>query len=149
MSPEKSWHARAVFKFFAALDQIAPPHYVVEHEKAVRRSSRSAPEPDLSIVHASAFHPHNGIYAPEEVVLAAEVISPEPEERDREDKPIIYGAMGIPTFWLVECGKDDVPIVHEHRLIGGAYRLMKTHIERLVPDVPFPIDIPLVNPTLR
>jgi hypothetical protein len=55
--------------------------------------------------------------------------------------------MGIPTFWLIERSQDYAPIVHEHQLINGAYRLMRTHIHRLVTEVPFPIDIPLAAPT--
>jgi hypothetical protein len=37
-------------------------------------------------------------------------------------------------------------MVHEHRLIGGGYRLLRTHIGRLETEVPFPIDIPLAVP---
>jgi hypothetical protein len=55
--------------------------------------------------------------------------------------------MGVPTFWLVECGKDNAPIVHEHHLYAGVYKPMKTHTGRLTTEVPFPIDIPLAAPT--
>jgi Uma2 family endonuclease len=79
-------------------------------------------------------------------VLAVEVLSLESEERDREDKPFIYAAMGIPAYWLVERGKDDVPIVHEYHFVGGEYRLVRTHIDRLTTDTPFPIDIILKSP---
>lgn len=147
MSPQKAWHSRAVVRLFNALDRSAPEQYVVEREMAIRRSARSAPEPDVSIVHAKAYDPDKCFYLPEEVLLVAEVVSPESEERDREDKPMLYAAMGIPTFWLVERGRDKVPIVHEHHLYGGSYRLMRSHIDRLVTDRPFDIDIPLVDPT--
>lgn len=147
MSPQKSWHSRAVMKLFNALDLSSPAQYVVEREMAVRRSPRSAPEPGLSVVHADAFDRDKSIYLPQEVVLAAKIISPESEEWDREDKPNIYAAMGIPVFWLIERGGDDAPIVHEHHLYGGSYRLMRTHVGRLVTGTPFDIDIPLVDPT--
>jgi Uma2 family endonuclease len=124
-----------------------PDQYVVEREMAVRRSSRSAPEPDLAIIHASAFDLDKNIYLPEEVLLAGEVISPESEERDREDKPVMYAMTGIPTYWLIERGDDNAPVVHEHYLYAGVYRPMKTHTGRLKTEVPFPIDIPLVVPT--
>jgi hypothetical protein len=55
--------------------------------------------------------------------------------------------MGIPTFWLIERGKDDAPIVHEHLLVGGAYRLVRTHVGRLLTQVPFVMDFPLEVPT--
>jgi Uma2 family endonuclease len=147
MSPQKLWHMAVVNTLFQLLHAQCPEEFMVQREMAVRKSSRSAPEPDLSIVVASAFDWDKSIYLPEDVVLAAEVISPESEERDREDKPVMYAAMGIAAFWLIERGKDDAPMVHEHRLIGGGYRLMRTHIGRLATAIPFPVDVPLSVPT--
>jgi Uma2 family endonuclease len=147
MSPQKAWHMAVVDALKNLMVGQCPGQFVVQREMAVRRSSRSAPEPDLSIVHAEAFDWDKTIYRPEEVVLVAEVISPESEERDREDKPTLYAAMGIPTFWLVERGKDHAPLVHEHHLYGCSYRLMRTHADRLVTDRPFPLDVPLEAPT--
>lgn len=149
MSPQKSWHLFVVRMFEYALLQQAPEQYVILREMAFRWTSRSAPEPDLSIVHADCIDGQRSIYSPQDAVLAAEVISPESEERDRFDKPTLYAAMGIPSYWLIESGKEQAPIVHEHRLYGGAYRLVKTHIDRLVTDVPFPVELRLVDPTAR
>ena len=147
MSPQRAWHMAIVDALKGLISEQCPSEYSVQREMAIRKSLRSAPEPDLSIVRASAVDWDKSIYLPEEVLLTAEVISPESEERDREDKPSLYSAMGIPTFWLIERTGDYIPIVHEHHLINGAYRLMKTHIDRLVAEVPFPIDIPLAAPT--
>ena len=147
MSPQKAWHMAVVDALKLLISEQCPSEYSVQREMAIRKSLRSAPEPDLSIVRASAVDWDKSIYLPDEVLLVAEVISPESEERDREDKPSLYGAMGISTFWLIECSGDYAPIVHEHHLINGAYRLMATHINRLVTGVPFPIDIPLTVPT--
>jgi Uma2 family endonuclease len=116
------------------------------HRMAVKCSERSAPEPDLSIVRAGTFDLDTEFFRPEDVALAAEVISPESEERDREDKPLMYATMGIPIFWLIERGADLAPIVHEHHRYGGVYQLKRTHIGHLKTDVPFPIDIPLKAP---
>jgi Uma2 family endonuclease len=146
MSPQKTWHMATLNALFALLRAQAPEKYVILREMAVKRSERSAPEPDLSVLKAAAFDWDKSIYLPDDVMLAAEAISPESEERDREDKPIMYAAMGIQTFWLIERGADNAPIVHEHRLLGGSYRLMRTHIGKLVTDVPFPLDIPLDVP---
>lgn len=146
MSPQKTWHMAVLDSLRAMLRNQAPGEYVVFREMAVKRTERSAPEPDLSIVRATAFDWDKSVYLPADVLLAAEAISPESEERDREDKPLIYAAMVIPTFWLIERGPDNAPIVHEHQLYGGAYRLMHTHIGRLKTEIPFPIDIPLEVP---
>jgi Uma2 family endonuclease len=149
MSPQKMWHMAVMDMLKVLLRGQCPEEFVVQREMAVRKSLRSAPEPDLSIVKASAANWDRSIYLPEEVLLVAEVISPESEERDREDKPIMYAAMGIPTFWLIERGKNDAPIVHEHQLIRGGYRLMRTHIDRLTTQTPFPMDMALDVPTAR
>jgi len=147
VSPQKAWHMAIVDALKIRISEQCPPEYAVQREMAVRKSLRTAPEPDLSVVRASAVDWDKSIYLPEDVLLAAEVISPESEERDREDKPILYGAMGIPTFWLIERGKDNAPIVHEHYLYASVYKLMKTHVGQLTTEVPFPIDIPLTAPT--
>jgi Uma2 family endonuclease len=146
MSPQKAWHMGVVGVLWWHLRSQAPAEFEVMREMAVKRSQRSAPEPDLSIIHAEAYSRQKSIFSPEDFVMTAEVISPESEERDREDKPLIYAAMGIPTFWLVESGPDEAPIVHEHELYGGAYRLMRTHIGRLKTQIPFAIDIALEAP---
>ena len=149
MSPQTVWHTAVVRSLETLVLSQRPEGFEVQRRMAVKKSDRTAPEPDLAIVAASALDWDKSIYLPEEVFLVAEVISPESEERDREDKPIIYAGMGIPMFWLVERAGNDAPMVHEHRLIGGGYRLLRTHVGRLKTEVPFPIDIPLVDPTLR
>jgi Uma2 family endonuclease len=147
MSPRIAWHMEVVDALKLLIGGQCPSAYAVQREMAIRKSLRSAPEPDLSIVRASAVDWDKSVYLPEEVLLVAEVISPESEERDREDKPVMYAMMGLPTYWLIERGKDNAPIVHEHYLYAGVYKLMKTHVDRLTTDVPFPIDIPLIAPT--
>jgi Uma2 family endonuclease len=146
MSPQKSWHMAVLDSLRALLRGQTPAEFVVLREMAVKRSLRSAPEPDLSILRASVFDWDKSLYLPEDVLMAAEVISPESEERDREDKPLMYAAMGIPTFWLIERGPDLAPIVHEHQRYAGVYQLKRTHIGRLKTEIPFPIDIPLEAP---
>jgi Uma2 family endonuclease len=141
--PQTSWHSLAVSRLQAAIAAQAPDWYEVVYRMAVKRSERCAPEPDISVMHASAFDLDKSVLRPEDVVLVAEVVCPGSEKRDREDKPLIYAAMGIPSFWLIERGPDLAPIVHEHHLYGGAYRLMQTHIGRVTTEMPFPLDVRL------
>ena len=148
MSPQRAWRMAAVDALKALMREQCPKQFAVKREMAVRKSSRSAPEPDLSVIKAAAaLDWDKSIYLPEEVLLVAEVVSPESEERDREDKPFLYATMGIPTFWLIERDKDNAPLVHEHQLVDGTYRLTRTHTDRLTTEIPFPIDIPLEAPT--
>ncbi|HET9168713.1 MAG TPA: Uma2 family endonuclease [Actinospica sp.] len=146
MSPQKVWHMAVVDTLKILIREQCPAEYEVRREMAIRKTNRSAPEPDLSIVHASAVDWDKTIYLPGEVAMVAEVISPESEERDRDDKPVMYAHMGIPTFWLIERGQDNAPIVHEHYLYAGVYKPIRTHTGRLTTSVPFLIDIPLTVP---
>jgi hypothetical protein len=50
MSPQQSWHAAVVDYLRALLREQRPADLVVEREMAVRKSARSAPEPDLSVL---------------------------------------------------------------------------------------------------
>lgn len=146
VSPQRTWHLLVVRMFEFAMVQQAPKQFVVLREMAVKESGRSAPEPDLSIVYASALEKDQSLYSPRDLVLAAEVVSPESEKRDSQLKPLIYAEMGIPSYWLIERGEGDVPIVQEYRLVAGTYLPIKRHTGRLVTDIPFPIDIPLTVP---
>jgi Uma2 family endonuclease len=150
VSPQKIWRMTVTSMFVARLQVQCSELFVVQREMAIRKSNRSAPEPDLSIVRASAaLDRDKSVYLPEEVVLVAEVVSPESEKRDHQDKPEMYAAMGIPSFWLLERGKDNAPIVHGHHLAGDEYRLVRTHIDRLTTETPFAIDFILAAPTAR
>jgi Uma2 family endonuclease len=146
MNQQTHWHANVTDALQAALAEQCPPHFLTNYRMAIRKSPRTLPEPDLSIIRAGAFDLDKAFYLPEDVVLAVEVITPESEERDREDKPVLYAAMGIPVFWLVERGDDDAPIVHEHQLAEDAYRLVNTHVGRLTTDIPFLVNIALTAP---
>ena len=146
MSQQTGWHSAVVSALQTAIEERCPPRYVTQYRMAIRKSPRTLPEPDVSIIRRGAFDLNKIFYLPEDVVLAVEVITPESEERDREDKPVLYAGMGIPAFWLVEQGEARAPIVHEHQLVGDRYRLIRTHAGRLTTDIPFPINIPLTAP---
>lgn len=80
------------------------------------------------------------------MVLAVEVVSPEPEERDRDTKPDKYVRAGIPHFWRVEMtGGNDDPVVYVHELdtVTGSYGVTGIHHDRLKPTVPYDVDIDL------
>jgi hypothetical protein len=54
VSPQRAWHLFAIRMIEYALVRQAPEEFLVFREMAIRKSNRSAPEPDLSIVDASA-----------------------------------------------------------------------------------------------
>lgn len=136
----------AVWNLTRLVEQCSSSRHAVVYRMAITFRDDCAPAPDLSIVPAYALDMDKSVFLPHEVTLVAEVVCPGSEDRDREDKPLIYAAMGIATFWLIERGPDNAPIVHQHQLYGGAYRLMHTHIGHLKTEIPFPVDIPLEVP---
>jgi Uma2 family endonuclease len=57
-------------------------------------------------------------------------VSPESASRDRQRKPLLYAAAGIPHFWLVE-NEGGKPVVCAYELdkVNGAYAMAGIHTE--------------------
>ncbi|MGX4689844.1 Uma2 family endonuclease [Streptomyces sp. JNUCC 63] len=109
----------------------------------VRLDARNRPEPDLLIVRAGAdTGPLDTCLAPDDVILAAEVVSEDSEERDRDIKPRKYAAAGITHFWRVE-QEGGFPVVHVYELdsVTMSYIPNGVHGNRPRVAVPFDIDI--------
>lgn len=99
------------------------------------------------VVHAEAI---TGLdqndYRSADVVLTVEVVSPDSEVRDRERKPQLYAAAGIPHFWRVEnTGGRPTVYVYELDPATKAYTLTGIHHDLLKLTVPFDIDIDLTE----
>jgi Uma2 family endonuclease len=106
---------------------------------------RQRPEPEVSVVRADAdLSPEATALRAADIVLAAEVVSPDSEERDRERKPQLYAKAGIPHFWRVE-NTSGHPTVYVYELDPAtrAYALTGIHHDQLKVAVPFDIDIDL------
>lgn len=147
MSPQKRWHMWLISRLWMSLNEQVPADLSVEREMAVRRSKRTFPEPDLCVVRVEATGADVSWYDPADVLLAVEAVSPESEERDRQDKPRMYAEMGISGFWLVERDDSDLPVIYEHRLLDGRYSQIAVHRERLRTAYPFSIDVGMVDLT--
>lgn len=79
--------------------------------------------------------------------LAVEVVSDESVVRDRERKPQLYAAAGIPFYWRIEnAGGGAVAYVFE--LDPATTRYVPTGIfhDRIRASEPFPADIVLAPP---
>jgi Uma2 family endonuclease len=104
---------------------------------------RQRPEPDLMIARAEATQDLTATsFAPDDVVLIVEVVSPESRERDRKRKPSLYAEAGIQHFWLVE-NEQCKPILQTYMLdpVATAYRQTGIHKDVVNLDVPYPIEI--------
>lgn len=147
MSPQTYFHMAVMRLLDNGLLACAPDDMDVVREMTTTLDKRNRPEPDLMVVTygggADTGLRHTS-YAPESVVLAVEVTSPDSEERDREVKPVKYARAGIAHFWRVE-NVNDAPVVYVYELDPATrtYAVTGIHHKQLKLERPFAIDIDL------
>ncbi len=143
MSPQRWWHAQIVDSLAFALRECSRTGYKVGREMTIRLDQYSRPEPDL-LVTTATFDPQRTWFAPEEVVLVVEVVSPESAHRDRTVKLHKYAKAGIRHYWCVE-EEDGSPVVHVYELDEptGVYAPGGIFRGKLQRPVPFEIAIDL------
>jgi Uma2 family endonuclease len=146
MSPQKFWHMNVVDALVGALRSLAPAELGVAREMTVVCAPRQAPEPDVCVVRRSALlgRPDETMVVASDVRLVIEVVSPDSEVRDKERKPQIYAAAGIPHYWIVEReGQTTVVHVYDldpvHRVYGPA-TVFRDQVDAVLP---FPAEIDL------
>ncbi|MBZ6107623.1 Uma2 family endonuclease [Streptomyces olivaceus] len=145
--PQNRFHSITGDLLLNGLRRTLPPVFRVRRNMTVVLDRRNGLEPDVSLIHAEAITGWDDMgYRAEDVLLAAEVVAPDTEARDRGTKPHKYAAAGIPHFWLVEMdSRTQRPVVAVHRRDEdtGAYTLTGIHHDRLRISVPYDIDIDL------
>lgn len=143
VSPQRSRHGRLVTSLTVALMNQAPSRVEVEREMTIRLDARNRPEPDILLATAP-FDPDRTWYAPEDVRLVVEVVSPESAHRDRTVKLRKYAEAGIPHYWCVE-EEDSAPAVHVYELDAptGSYAPAGIFRHALERPVPFEITLDL------
>ncbi|MBB5077680.1 Uma2 family endonuclease [Nonomuraea endophytica] len=147
VSPQASFHMRAVSLVEMNLRRLAPKHLRVRREMNVILGPTQRPEPDVSVIRAEAEQdPNQTFYKAGDVLLVVEVVSPESKDRDRDRKPTLYARAGIPYFWRVENAEGQM-MVHVYALDQStrSYTLAGIFHERLKVPVPFDIDIDLTE----
>ncbi|MFJ1592000.1 Uma2 family endonuclease [Kitasatospora albolonga] len=145
-SPQRKFHARALWLLENALLKQAPDDLDVFREFSVILDRRNRFEPDVLVIPLAAEPgPDETSVKAEDVILAVEVVSPDSEARDRETKPRKYAAAGIAHFWRVEADEEGVPVVHVHELDPALTVYVPTgiHRDKLTLTVPFPLEIDL------
>jgi Uma2 family endonuclease len=148
VSPQRKWHKRVINLLEDTLDEQAPKGLRAEREMAVKLAKRQCPEPDVLVVTEKAYDrtDPDTHYFPDDVVLVVEAVSPDSEDRDRDNKPRKYAAARIRHFWRVE--EDErraVVYVYELDPATSAYALTGIYHDRLRLTVPFDIDIDLTD----
>lgn len=140
VSPQASFHTLMTYLLKTGLRRTAPAEFRVRREMSVVLGRRQRPEPDISVIRASAEHsPEQTFHRAEDVLLAVEVVSPDSEERDRERRPVLYAQAGIPHFWLVE-NRGGKPAVYVYELDPAARRYVLTGVHHDLLKVTAPFD---------
>ncbi|WSY43583.1 Uma2 family endonuclease [Embleya sp. NBC_00888] len=141
MSPQSLFHMRVLNRLNASLEAQAPPSFFIAREMTIRLGRRSRPEPDLTVVDATAAqNPELTAFQPADVRLVVEVVSPESEDRDRNVKPALYAKSGIANFWRIEKDMGNAVVyVYELDPATQAYVATGVHRGTMKLDVPFPL----------
>ncbi|MET9642546.1 Uma2 family endonuclease [Streptomyces syringium] len=143
MSPQRWWHGHLLTVLAVALMEQAPEGLRVGREMTVRLDERNRPEPDL-LVATTPYDPDRTWFAPEDVQLVVEVVSPESAHRDRTVKLRKYAQAGIPHYWCIE-DEDGAPVVHVYELDEptGVYAPAGIFRHALQRELPFEIGLDL------
>ncbi|MFG2723334.1 Uma2 family endonuclease [Streptomyces sp. NPDC048416] len=146
VSPQRYFHFFVIELLMKGLYRALPAKLEAVREMTVVLDRQNCPEPDISVVHASAVSGMDHTrFEPKDVLLAVEVVCPDSESRDRTTKPQKYAAAGIPNFWRVERGGGDEPVVHIYELdpLTKAYVHMGMQRGELRVDKPCALEIDL------
>jgi Uma2 family endonuclease len=116
----------------------APAQFRALTTVGIRLDARNSREPDVLLLRRPIDDNH--YFAPDQVVIAVEVVSRGTRKRDRLQKPAEYADAGIPYYWRVEQN----PVhVYAYGLRDGAYALLADSDTMLKLDEPFPIALPI------
>ncbi|MEU5042263.1 Uma2 family endonuclease [Streptomyces griseorubiginosus] len=143
MSPQRWWDGHLVTMLTVALMEQVPADTRVGREMTIKLDPRNRPEPDLLVTTAD-YDADRTWFAPDEVRLVVEVVSPESAHRDRTVKLRKYAEAGIPHYWCIE-DEDGAPVVHVYELDRptGAYAPAGIFRGTLRRPVPFAINLDL------
>ncbi|MGW6506507.1 Uma2 family endonuclease [Streptomyces niveus] len=141
MSPQRWWHGDLVTMLTVALMEQAPADVRVGREMTIKLDQRNRPEPDLLVTTAD-YDGDRTWFAPDEVRLAVEVVSPESAHRDRTVKLRKYAEAGIPHYWRIE-EENGAPVVHVYELDEPTASYVAVGIFRGSLHRPLPFEINL------
>jgi Uma2 family endonuclease len=113
-------HQYASLRLVRILEDAAPPELQPLQEVNLRVGPRDFLIPDLVVVSAEALDRTELMFAPDDILLAVEMVSPSTQMRDRHIKRSVYAAAGIPTYWRIELSEG--PFLYVHELAGEEYK---------------------------
>ncbi|WP_245984493.1 Uma2 family endonuclease [Streptomyces tateyamensis] len=143
------WHNTVRDKLYLHLELARRAPFAVNSEQCVLIDEYNPPKPDVVVFDKAGLNVFSLECLPvASVSLAVEVVSPGSRSDDRFRKPGLYAEAGIPYFWRVERGTDDLPEVFEFWLDreAGVYTPAPGgghHVRTLKTELPFPVEINL------
>lgn len=143
VAPQRNFHMAMIDFLATEFRRQVPGGLRVNREMTVKLETRTAVDPDVSVIRAARPHgPDVTHYLPDVTVLVVEVVSPDSIDRDRDTKPHKYARAGIEHFWRVERDGDD-PVIFTYRLdpTTRSYVATGIHHDRLQVSEPFPISL--------
>ncbi|MFD6491490.1 Uma2 family endonuclease [Streptomyces sp. NPDC060188] len=120
VSPPRWWLGHLVTMLTVALMEQAPADVRVAREMTIKLDQRNRPEPDLLVTTAD-FDGNRTWFAPDEVRLAVEVVSPESVHRDRTVKK------RNSTTTTLTCGYTGASQHHPSTGFTAKYKKIRAH----------------------
>jgi len=142
-------HQTIAARLLTALEESCPAEYDVTQAVELRVSRTRSFIPDVLVTTAGAAARRPSKFAPHEVLLVVEVVSPTSVTMDRVTKADLYAHAGIPFYWRVETLQGIV--IHTHRLDPDAavYRATGQFTEAVKAGEPWEVAFPISRITPR
>jgi Uma2 family endonuclease len=150
VSEDTPLHRSLAGNLYYLLQQQCPDELDVTQRVPVRIDKRRTLIPDVLVFTFPAAERDRDCFAPDEVLLAIEIVGPASDAADRVVKPALYAKAGIPSFWRVETGRDLI-VVDAYRLddAGEMYLPVGTFADVILVDRPWPIRLHIADITPR
>lgn len=132
-------HQRSILRLARILEDAAPPEFEPLPDVNLRVSRRDFFIPDLVVVPTEVIDETELMFAPRDILLAVEMVSPSTQARDRHLKRAAYAAAGIPAYWRIELSEG--PSVHVHELAGDEYKPAEKHEAGEVANLLAPFEV--------
>ncbi|KAB8195968.1 Uma2 family endonuclease [Nonomuraea phyllanthi] len=112
-------HQLVIYQLQRILDKAAPPGLVLLSTVNLRITDKDFYIPDFVVATEESMHTDHLMFAPDELLLAIEVVSPSTQVKDRTLKASAYALAGIPAYWRIELGEG--PALYAYELNGDRY----------------------------
>ncbi|MCK2220524.1 Uma2 family endonuclease [Actinomadura sp. ATCC 31491] len=135
----KPRHQRVISRLVVILETAAPAGIECLTTVNVSPSVEDLYIPDLVVVPEQVSEAVDLVYAPRDLLLAVEVVSPSSKAQDRSTKMTAYAEAGIPRYWRIE--PDEGPSLYVYELDGRSYEGPTVHKAgaAVTLSAPFPV----------